>query len=89
MNLFETYKNRLAISESVYGKTHSGATMDSARKMMIAKVLENTNNFLNEAFDSSIGTQRSDMGLFKKFCLNLTTVALPNLIANDLVIVHP
>lgn len=89
MNLFETYKNRLAISESVYGKAHSGATMDSARKMMIAKVLENTNNFLNEAFDSSIGTQRSDMGLFKKFCLNLTTVALPNLIANDLVIVHP
>ena len=41
MNLFETYKNRLAISESIYGKTHSGATMDSARKMMIAKVLEN------------------------------------------------
>lgn len=68
MNLFETYKNRLNISESVYGKAHNGATMDSSRKMMIAKVLENTNNFLNEAFDSSIGTQRSDMGLFKKFC---------------------
>ena len=68
MNLFETYKNRLNISESVYGKSHNGATMDSSRKMMIAKVLENTNNFLNEAFDSSIGTQRSDMGLFKKFC---------------------
>ena len=29
------------------------------------------------------------MGLWKKFCLNLTNVALPNLIANDLVIVHP
>jgi hypothetical protein len=29
------------------------------------------------------------MGLWKKFCLNLTTVALPNLIAHDLVIVHP
>lgn len=45
--------------------------------------------FLNEAFSSSMGTQRSDMGLFKKFCLNLTTVALPNLIAHDLVLVHP
>ena len=45
--------------------------------------------FLNEAFSSSMGTQRSDMGEFKKFCLNLTTVALPNLIANDLVIVSP
>ena len=45
--------------------------------------------FLNEAFSSSMGTQRSDMGEFKKFCLNLTTVALPNLIANDLVLVSP
>jgi len=45
--------------------------------------------FMNEAFDNSVGTQRSDMGLFKKFSLNLTTVALPNLIAFDLVIVYP
>lgn len=44
---------------------------------------------MNEAFDNSVGTQRSDMGLFKKFSLNLTTVALPNLIAFDLVIVYP
>jgi hypothetical protein len=51
--------------------------------------LENINRFMNEAFDNSIGTQRSDMGLFKKFTLNLTTVAVPNLIAHDLVIVHP
>lgn len=58
-------------------------------KLVVAKVLENTNRFLNEAFENSVGTQRSDMGAFKKFALNLTTVALPNLIANDLVIVHP
>ena len=45
--------------------------------------------FLNEAFDNSVGTQRSDMGLFRKFALNLTTVAVPNLIAFDLVMVHP
>lgn len=45
--------------------------------------------FMNEAFENSVGTQRVDMGMFKKFALNLTTVALPNLIANDLVIVHP
>ena len=29
------------------------------------------------------------MGLFRKFALNLTTVAVPNLIAFDLVMVHP
>ena len=44
---------------------------------------------MNEAFDQSVGTQRADMGMFKKFAMNLTTVALPNLIAHDLVIVHP
>lgn len=44
---------------------------------------------MNEAFENSVGTQRADMADYKKFVLNLTTVALPNLIANDLVIVHP
>ena len=88
-SLLEAYSKRLAISESVYRRQHNGEKMDNNRKLTVAKVLSNTNNFLNEAFDNSTGTQRSDMGLYKKFCLNLTTVALPNLIANDLVIVHP
>ena len=51
--------------------------------------MENVNRFMNEAFDGSVGTQRADMGMFKRFAMNLTTVALPNLIAHDLVIVHP
>lgn len=89
MNLLEQYKGRLAVSESVYGRTHNGEKMDSHKKLVIAKVLDNTSKFLSEAFDAASGTQRSDLGLYKKFCLNLTTVALPNLIANELVIVHP
>lgn len=89
MNLLEAYAKRLSISESVYSKQHMGAKMDNYKKLAVAKVLENTNKFLNEAFNSTVGTQRSDMGLFKKFCLNLTTVALPNLIAHDLVLVSP
>lgn len=88
-SLFEAYKNRLSVSESVYGKMHNGERMSNNRKLVTAKLLENTNRFLNEAFENSVGTQRSDMGMFKKFCMNLTTVALPNLIAHDLVIVHP
>lgn len=88
-NLLEAYSKRLAVSESVYAKQHSGAKMDNHKKLTVAKVLENTNKFLNEAFSNTMGTQRSDMGEFKKFCLNLTTVALPNLIANDLVLVSP
>lgn len=89
MNLLEQYKGRLSVSESVYSRTHNGEKMDNHKKLVIAKVLDNTSKFLSEAFDAASGTQRSDLGLYKKFCLNLTTVALPNLIANELVIVHP
>ena len=88
-SLFEAYKNRLAVANAVYSKAHNGESMSNNRKLVTAKVLENTNRFLNEAFENSVGTQRADMNMYKKFALNLTTVALPNLIANDLVIVHP
>lgn len=89
MTLLEQYKGRLAVSESVYSRAHSGDKMDNHKKLVIAKVLDNTSKFIAEAFDAASGTQRSDLGLYKKFTLNLTTVALPNLIAHDLVIVHP
>ena len=85
----EAYSKRIKIAESVYAKSHNGEQMDQNRKLCLAKCLQNVNSFINEAFEQSTGTQRSDMGLFKKFCLNLTNVALPNLIANDLVIVSP
>ena len=87
--LFEAYKNRLAVADTVYGRQHEGSKMSNNVKLVTAKCLENTNRFLNEAFEQSAGTQRADMGMFKKFAMNLTTVALPNLIAHDLVIVHP
>lgn len=87
--LFEAYKNRLAVADTVYGRAHEGSKMSNNVKLVTAKTLENTNRFLNEAFEQSAGTQRADMNMFKKFCMNLTTVALPNLIAHDLVIVHP
>ena len=88
-NLLEAYSKRIKIAESVYSKSHNGEKMDNTRKLCLAKCLQNVNAFINEAFEQSTGTQRSDMGMFKKFCLNLTNVALPNLIANDLVIVSP
>ena len=86
--LLEKYAPRLEVSESVYTKA-TGTSMDNNRKNCIAMVLENETNFLNEAFSNSVGTQRADLGAWKKFCLNLTTVALPTLIAHDLVIVNP
>ena len=61
--LLETYKNRIAVAESVYSKTHSGSKLDSNKKLTLATVLNNTTKFLNEAFDTASATQRSDMGL--------------------------
>ena len=76
-SLFEAYKNRLAVANTVYSKAHNGETMSNHKKLVTAKVLENTNRMLNESFSNSVGTQQADMGMYKKFCLNLTTVALP------------
>ena len=86
--LLEAYSKRLAISESVYSKSHNEA-MPSHKKLVIAKCLDNTSKFMNEAFENSVGTQRANLGDFKKFTLNLVTVALPDLIAFDLVMVQP
>lgn len=88
-NLLEAYKKRLNVAERYYSKSHNGEALGESKKLIIAKTLESTNKFLNEAFDNSVGTQRSDMGMFKKFAMNLVNCALPNLIAFDLVIVYP
>lgn len=88
-NLLEAYKERLAVSEKVYAKSHLGESMNNFKKIATAKCLENIDKFLTESFANSSGTQRSDLGMWKKFTLNLTTVAVPNLIAYDLVIVQP
>lgn len=76
MTLLESYKDRLAVSESMYRQAHNGEKMSTARKLCIAQCLDNVNKFLTENFNASAGTQRSDMGLYKKFCLNLINVAL-------------
>ena len=86
--LLEAYAKRLTIAEGVYSKSHKEA-MPQSKKLVLAKVLDNTSKFLNEAFNNSVGTQRADLGAFKRFCLNLVNVALPNLIAFDLVMVQP
>ena len=89
MNIVEAYSKKLNIAEQVYANEHGGRAIPQIKKIAIARVLANTSEYLNEAFENSMGTQLADMKTFKKFCLDLTTVALPSLIANDLVIVYP
>ena len=89
MNILEAYSKKLAVAEKVYANEHGNRALSESKKIAIARVLANTSEYLNEAFENSVGTQLANMKTFKKFCLDLTTVALPNLIANDLVIVWP
>lgn len=65
-NIVESYKNRLAIAESVHQRSHNGAKMSAQKKLMIASVLHNTSRFLSEAFNDASATQRADIGDFKK-----------------------
>lgn len=87
--LLESYKGRLSISEQYYAQKNNGAKMSSTKKMIVAQCLENTARYINEGFANSVGTQRSDLGLYKRFCLDITTLTVPNLIVNDLFIVQP
>lgn len=95
-NLFESYKNRLAVCEAIHQKSHMGAKMSTAKKLMVVQVLDNTARFLNESLSTGAATQgiatnggNNVLGDYKKFCLNIATVALPNLILPELMIVRP
>ncbi len=89
MNLLEKYSRRLEVAEKVYKDKNLNESLSRFKKVTTAVTLENINKFLSESFNNSVGTQRADIGNFKKFTMNLTTVAIPNLIAFDLVIVYP
>lgn len=89
MNLLEAYKKKLLVAESVYSKVHDGQKMSYNNKVTTAVMLNNVNRCLTEAFNNSVGTQRADMGDYKRFCLSITNVVFPSLIAEDLVIVKP
>lgn len=70
MNICEAYAKKLSISEKVYAKEHGGAALSESKKIAIARVLANTSEYLNEAFENSVGTQLGNMKTFKKFCFN-------------------
>jgi hypothetical protein len=89
-NLLETYSRQLKVAEAYVAKNFEGKTMSSNTALTTAVLLDNTNRWITESLNSEIGVgNRGDMGAWKKFCLNLTNIAVPSLIANDLVIVHP
>ena len=91
-NLLETYSRQLKVAEAYVAKNFDGKAISANTQLTTAVLLDNTNRWMTESLglDNQIAaTQRSDLGAWKKFCLNLTNIAVPSLIANDLVIVHP
>lgn len=94
-NLLEAYANRLTYADKIYAKNHQGERLTESKKILIAKCLENTQRFMNEAIDQSHnggatqGGANGNMGLFTKFSLNLVNCAIPSLIAPDIVMTHP
>lgn len=88
VDLKETFKKRLTLSEAAYKANHTG-DLSINKKNIIARCLANTSTFLTEQYASTSGTQMSNVGPYKKFALDITTVAMPNLIAHDLVLVKP
>ena len=87
-NLLETYSRQLKVAEAYVAKNFDGKTISANTQLTTAVLLDNTNRYLTEAMNTQ-ATERADLGDWKKFCLNLTNIAVPSLIANDLVIVHP
>lgn len=87
-NLLETYSRQLKVAEAYVAKNFDGKQISANTQLTTAVLLDNTNRWMTESMNTT-ATQRSELGDWKKFCLNLTNIAVPSLIANDLVIVHP
>lgn len=88
-NLLEAYGRQLKVAEAYVAKNFDGKEISANTQLTTAVLLDNTNRFMSDSLNESVATSHSDLGAWKKFCLNLTNIAVPSLIANDLVIVHP
>jgi len=89
MNLLENYKNRIAVSEKYYAQKNGGAKMSNNKKMITAMCLDNTARFINESFKVAAGTQRADLGMYKNFTMDITSLTVPNLIVQDIFMTVP
>lgn len=88
MTLLEKFAPQLQVADRFLEKNF-GTTMSENTKLNTAVLIDNTNRFMTMMESmNTMATERSNLGDWKKFCLNLTNIGVPSLIANDLVIVH-
>lgn len=89
MNLLENYKGRLAVAEKYFAQKNNGAKMSNSKKMVTAMCLDNTARYINESFKVAAGTQRADLGMYKNFVMDITSLTVPNLIVQDIFMTVP
>ncbi len=68
VDLKETFKKRLQVSEAAYKACHSGE-LSVNKQNIIARCLANTSTFLTEQYAPTSGTQMNNVGPYKKFAL--------------------
>lgn len=74
-NLLETYGRQLKIAEAYVAKNFDGKQVSGNTQLATAVLLDNTNRWISESMNT-MATERSDLGAWKKFCLNLTNIAV-------------
>lgn len=77
VDLKETFKKRLKVSEAAYKSRNVGSDLSVNTQNVIARCLANTSTFLTEQYAPTSGTQMNNVGPYKKFALDITTVAMP------------
>lgn len=85
MTLLEQYGKHLAVAK----KNCSTGTFTKQKAVALAQGLRVVESLLSEGFETASATQMSNIGTFKRFVTNVAILAMPNLIAFDLVITKP
>lgn len=88
-SLTEAYAKRINAGAKFYAQAHEGKAMSASKQLALAMVLNNQNRILTEKFNNSVGTQVGDIKTAKKFVMNLTNFVVPNLIADEIVMITP
>lgn len=68
IDLKETFKKRLKVSEQAYKGSHNDE-LSINKQNIIARCLANTSTYITENFAPTSGTQMSNVGPYKKFAL--------------------
>lgn len=86
--LCEKWSKRINfMTEQLKDEKSTGIHFGFERKAALAKILENTQNFIKTNLGEAV--QSTDIGQYKRYALDIVTTVIPNLIAFEVVSVQP